>query len=611
MATATFSVTTAGGCTANFQKAARLRLTYTAGNGTISITKLEGCRTDKQTSNITKKVSANTTYGGTKKDATVTALNFYKNNGWKDLGYSGTSCSGLNGNTTVSIKLTMTSISQGTPTFSGTIDAGSPTPYYWNDINAYNPDKSAQNALKFNLSTSDGGSWTDLTNEPSDFTKRQGTTATISNIRSNLTGAHYSGNNITSSTASSFTWTFDTANWATELYTAWDTYTVAYNANGGTGAPGSQTKTYGQNLTLSSTKPTRANSTGNGYTVTFNANGGSVSPTTKTATNTYSYSFNNWKATNGTTYNPGGTYSANEGTTMTAQWNTTTTRGSITTPTATRSNGTATRTVTFDAATNGGTCPTASLNSTATVTYTANGWYTATSGGTKRCANGGSYTPAATETVYQQWGSTTGSYSAITLPAATKANSSAPSRVVTIDANKGSTTINSRTSNATITYTQSGWWTAASGGTNRGNAGATYTPSATEKIYAQFNSTIGPYSEIVLPTESECTRPNHNLLGFSTKKFGKPMYEPGEHIVPEASMLLYAIWDGEDASIYYKSGGNWYLGKPYYKYNGSWYTIAGGWYKINGRWYPFAGKKAPTAASTNVIESKLDALLNK
>ena len=58
---------------------------------------------------------------------------------------------------------------------------------------------------------------------------------------------------------------------------------------------------------------------------------------------------------------------------MTAQWNTTTTRGSITTPTATRSNGTATRTVTFDAATNGGTCPTASLNSTATVTYTANG----------------------------------------------------------------------------------------------------------------------------------------------------------------------------------------------------------------------------------------------
>lgn len=37
-------------------------------------------------------------------------------------------------------------------------------------------------------------------------------------------------------------------------------YTISYNANGGSGAPGSQTKTHGTDLTLSSTKPTR-----NGY----------------------------------------------------------------------------------------------------------------------------------------------------------------------------------------------------------------------------------------------------------------------------------------------------------------------------------------------------------
>ena len=36
------------------------------------------------------------------------------------------------------------------------------------------------------------------------------------------------------------------------------TYTVTYNANGGSGAPASQTKYYGQTLTLSSTKPTRS-----------------------------------------------------------------------------------------------------------------------------------------------------------------------------------------------------------------------------------------------------------------------------------------------------------------------------------------------------------------
>lgn len=34
-------------------------------------------------------------------------------------------------------------------------------------------------------------------------------------------------------------------------------YTVSYNANGGTGAPAAQTKWHGTNLTLSSTKPTR------------------------------------------------------------------------------------------------------------------------------------------------------------------------------------------------------------------------------------------------------------------------------------------------------------------------------------------------------------------
>jgi len=86
-------------------------------------------------------------------------------------------------------------------------------------------------------------------------------------------------------------------------------YTVAYNANGGSGAPGSQTKYYGTNLTLSSTKPTR-----NGYT------------------------FKGWATSSGgaVAYNPGATYSANAGVTLYAVWQ-----------------ANATYTVTFDA--NGGT----------------------------------------------------------------------------------------------------------------------------------------------------------------------------------------------------------------------------------------------------------------
>lgn len=92
----------------------------------------------------------------------------------------------------------------------------------WNDINAYRPDRNTQNALLFDLRTSDGSSWTNLTNEPADFTKTIGTVATISNIRSNLTGAHYSGNNVTNNTAASFSWTFNTANWVCELFTEWN-----------------------------------------------------------------------------------------------------------------------------------------------------------------------------------------------------------------------------------------------------------------------------------------------------------------------------------------------------------------------------------------------------
>lgn len=67
-------------------------------------------------------------------------------------------------------------------------------------------------------------------------------------------------------------------------------YTVSYNGNGGSNVPGSQTKWYGESLTLSSTVPTRE-----GYT------------------------FQGWSdGTN--TYWPGGTFTANNAVTLYAQW---------------------------------------------------------------------------------------------------------------------------------------------------------------------------------------------------------------------------------------------------------------------------------------------------
>ena len=163
----------------------------------------------------------------------------------------------------------------------------------------------------------------------------------------------------------------------------------------------------------------RSNSTTTGYMVTYDANGGTVNPASQTVTDTLSYTFNKWKDSDNNLYNGGGTYTTNAATTMTATWITSRSRGSIITPIATRSNGTATRTVTFDA--KGGTCSTASLDSTATVTYSANGWYVIDGQNmTRRCDNGGTYTPTQTETVSQQWASSTGTFSSITLPTPTR-----------------------------------------------------------------------------------------------------------------------------------------------------------------------------------------------
>ena len=72
-------------------------------------------------------------------------------------------------------------------------------------------------------------------------------------------------------------------------------YTVSYNANGGTGAPGNQTKWYGTNLVLSSTQPTRT-----GYTF-----GGWNTNSTGTGTN----------------YVSGATYTGNAALALYAKWN--------------------------------------------------------------------------------------------------------------------------------------------------------------------------------------------------------------------------------------------------------------------------------------------------
>ena len=151
-------------------------------------------------------------------------------------------------------------------------------------------------------------------------------------------------------------------------------YTIAYNANGGSGAPASQTKWHGTNLTISSTKPTRTgykfegwalskaeadagtwyytpgstcgqnkNLTlyavweANTYKVTYNANGGSLGQVPASQTKTYgvalalssnkptrtNYNFKGWgtsASATTATYAAGASYTANAAITLYAVW---------------------------------------------------------------------------------------------------------------------------------------------------------------------------------------------------------------------------------------------------------------------------------------------------
>jgi len=188
------------------------------------------------------------------------------------------------------------------------------------------------------------------------------------------------------------------------------TYTVSYNANGGSSTPSSSNSTYtykhtywnddyGVNyspgakiydvtegnsfravwsgsrkaVTLASAI-TKNSTTETGFKVTFNANGGTCSTTELTATNTRSYTFSKWAAgsTSGTKYAAGASFTPSANTTMYATWTESVTKGSVTLPTPTRAG------------------------------HTFKGWATSSSA-TSGTAAGASYTPSAETTLYATW----------------------------------------------------------------------------------------------------------------------------------------------------------------------------------------------------------------
>ena len=215
------------------------------------------------------------------------------------------------------------------------------------------------------------------TNAPSSQTKTYGVTLTLTTAiptRANYRFAGWSKDR--NATSASYTAGGSyTDNASVTLYAVWayspESYTVRYDANGGTGAPASQSKTHGVPLTLSMVKPTRAGYEFLGwatskiattseyapgerytdeasvtfyavwryvpktYTVSYDANGGSNAPGTQTKTENIAltlantiparegYTFRGWATTPTATtadYQPGGSYTANAAVTLYAVW---------------------------------------------------------------------------------------------------------------------------------------------------------------------------------------------------------------------------------------------------------------------------------------------------
>ena len=116
-----------------------------------------------------------------------------------------------------------------------------------------------------------------------------------------------------------------------------ESYTVSYNANGGTDAPANQVKLYNIDLILSSDQPKRADTSAESFIVTLDANDGSGSSTSLTAERTTKYTFKNWKANDSDrSYGAGDIYKTNAPVTLNAQWDSSTETAAVILPAPTR-----------------------------------------------------------------------------------------------------------------------------------------------------------------------------------------------------------------------------------------------------------------------------------
>lgn len=363
-------------------------------------------------------------------------------------------------------------------------------------------------------------------------------------------------------------------------------YTVTWNANGGTVSPASVSKTHGSTLGTLPT-PTRAATaeysytfagwftaasggtqisttttvTGNvtyyahwtatkrSYTATFNGNGGET-PSPSTITKKYNVALGTLPTCSRTGYTFLGWYTASSGGTKIstttvvtkdityyAQWSinsytlTFNPNGGTVTPTS--------KNLEYNSAY--GTLPTPTRASDAQYTYTFAGWYTAATGGTQVTA--ATKMAAKDTTVYAHWTSNTRSYTVSYQT--TYGTLNRTSQSVTYNS-KGSCTLTMPDNTAEFTYTFVGWYTAANGGgTKVGSELTLETPA--------IKGTVTYYAYVTRSTKSYTHTFNANGGGTVSPATITKAYNTALGTLPTVSRTGYTFVGWFDTSA--ASGG--------------------------------------------------------
>ena len=384
------------------------------------------------------------------------------------------------------------------------------------------------------------------------------------------------------------------------LYAVWkgNSYTVAYNANGGNSTPSTDSAQYPNSLTLASAiSRNNGMSTSTGtITIAYNTNGGSTAPSSSTGTykntTTTKYTFEKWHlgSATGTAYAAGASYKPTGNVTMYAGWksSSSTTRTSnpsitLTSTKPTKSNSTVSSyTVSYNA--NGGNSTPSTQTATKTRKYTFSKWNSKSDGTGTDYNSATAYTFSANATLYAKY-TTSDSGGSVNLSSAiTRANGSTTGYSVTYNANGGNGAPSAQTSgNRTITYTFNKWAAGSASGTQYA-AGASYTPTANTTMYATWNSNTSSNSSWTCSSTTP-TRDGYIFLGWSTSSTATTAtYIAGTNYTITSGLTLYAVWKEDQAKIRIKTNDAWKLGKTYYKKDGSWVKAKKVYIKVNGEW---------------------------